>query len=137
MEEILVDSDIFIALTNHGDASHKAVSELLPKLKSRFSFLTTNFVFAETLTLISRRFGLSLSLKVAEIIEATAVILDINTETRLNAFGIFKKQTSKNVSFTDCVNLAVSQNLGQEKIFSFDEHYAKNGLKRPGFEAKV
>lgn len=44
-------------------------------------------------------------------------------------FKIFKKQSSKRVSITDCVNITICKELGIKTFFSFDQHYIKNGFK--------
>ena len=39
------------------------------------------------------------------------------------------EQTSKNVSFVDCINIAFIKEKHINGIFSFDSIYKKNGLK--------
>jgi predicted nucleic acid-binding protein len=44
------------------------------------------------------------------------------------AIEVFKSQTSKNVSFVDCTNMAVMNAFNIKDIFSFDGSYKTNGF---------
>src|SRR5215218_6871355 len=56
--EIFVDADAFVALAREGDANHKqAVSSLQHLIKQSVVFITSNYVFAESVTVISMRMG--------------------------------------------------------------------------------
>lgn len=135
--EVLIDADAAVSLFDNNDRNHKAMASLFEKLRKNHSFLMTSFAFGETLTVISQNAGLALAVSAAGIIEETVVILEVDGALRRKGLEIFRKQKSKNARFTDCVNMALLKDLGQDKIFSFDEHYQKNGFKRLGIEAKV
>lgn len=137
MEEILIDSDALLALTDNNDVHHVRAIQLYKELRADFAFIVTNFTFGETLTLVSKRLSHKRSLDFADTILSETMVLDIDESLRNDAYLFFRKQVSKNVSFVDCVNMAVLKTLNQDKIFSFDEHYKKNGFKRVGIEVKV
>ena len=65
-----------------------------------------------------------------QLIPITKKLLNI----RKKALDIFKKQTSKNSRFTDCINMAIMKEKGLDTIFSFDEQYKKNKFKRFGID---
>ena len=60
--------------------------------------------------------------------------IDLNLQEK--AMAIFSRQRSKNVSFFDCLNMAILKELRLQEIFSFDEDYKKNGFLRIGVDQK-
>jgi predicted nucleic acid-binding protein len=50
-------------------------------------------------------------------------------EIETAAIAFFKEQTSKNVSFVDCINMAYLDRGGLEYIFSFDKVYKQKGFR--------
>lgn len=130
--KIFVDSDAFVALTVKTDAHHKKVIALLQDLQERqVVFLTSNYVFSESITVISMR--ASHAIAVAYIdhlqsLESPFRIKQIDTTVEEEAIKIFKEQTSKNTSFIDCTNMALMKLSAFDAIFSFDEVYRKKGF---------
>lgn len=53
----------------------------------------------------------------------------IDLETEEAAIEIFIEQTSKNVSFVDCTNIAFIGEKHVDGIFSFDDGYKKNRIQ--------
>ncbi len=56
-------------------------------------------------------------------------IAHISEDIQDKAVAVFKRQTSKNVSFVDCVNIAFIKVKQLDCIFSFDTAYKKNGIR--------
>ena len=131
--DVLIDADAFVALSKKNDANHfraQKISKLL--CKSGVSFSTTNYVFSEVVTVLSKKIGHRESIKFIEDIKSEKSdiqLIWINEELEKMAIEIFKKQTSKNVSFVDCLNMAVLKRYRWETVFSFDKIYTKNGFK--------
>lgn len=137
MEEILIDADIFVSLTVLDDANHRRVSDLYKQIKNKYSLLAISFAFGESLTVISSLTSIKIACRFADLIHREVMIIDVGLELREKGLEVFRRQSSKNTRFTDCVNMALLKDLGQDKIFSFDEHYKKNGFKRLGIDTKV
>ncbi len=54
--KIFVDTDVFVALAVENDANHKKAFPLLNLLQEKQAiFFTSNYVFAESITVISQR----------------------------------------------------------------------------------
>lgn len=130
-QKIFIDSDAIIAATNKRDKNHKQAIALLKSLaKSKTSLITSNFVFGEIVTVVSQKLGLSLAVRVGYDLQRGKVdIIDIGSEHREKALKKFSKQTTKNARFTDMINMVLMDELKIDTIFSFDEHYKKNGYK--------
>lgn len=130
---ILVDSDAFVAIIKETDSNHVKALRLLDTLQNnQATFLTSNFVFSESITVISQRVGKDIAHQYIDSIKSptsTYTFLRIDEEIEDIALEIFKKQTSKNVSFVDCTNMALLKRENIYAIWSFDEIYKKNGFK--------
>jgi len=130
---IFVDSDIFVAMIKKTDANHQKARLLYNKLeKLNVSFATSNYVFAESITVISRLINHNTAIEFINNMRSADCIYSISQvtpEIEEMAIEIFKKQTSKNVSFVDCTNMALMKHCHFDFIFSFDEIYKKNGYK--------
>lgn len=130
---VFVDSDAFVALSKKDDSSFIKANKILNNLKLQKARLcTSNYVFSETITVISKKVGRMAALSYIGILKSlqnpfTVRWMDENIENI--AIEIFRQQTSKNVSFVDCANMAVVKHDHIDAIFSFDEIYRKNGFK--------
>ncbi len=129
-QTVFVDSDAFVALAKEDDANHGKAVALLNKLFNQpVVFLTSNYVFLETVTVISMRVGREPALAFINSIKSPSngfLVHWIDETLEDKAIEIFKQQTSKNVSFVDCVNMAFMRQNQIDAIFGFDEIYKKN-----------
>lgn len=129
---IFVDTDAFVALTVKTDAHHEKVLTLLQKLHAKsVTFMTSNYVFSESITVISMRASHETAIAYIAAMrnpQSPFLIKRIGEVEEEEAIKIFTKQTSKNTSFVDCTNMAYMQLLNLDAIFSFDEVYRKKGF---------
>lgn len=130
--DVLIDADAFVALIKKNDSNHKRaekISDFLTKKGS--SFYTTNFVFSETITVLSQRIDHQTAINFIDDFKNLKEVnlIRVNEEIEEMAIKIFKSQTSKNVSFVDCLNMAVLKKYNWDTIFSFDKIYRRNGFK--------
>ncbi len=130
---ILVDADAFIAMVKDDDANHQKAARLFSQLENNnISFITTNYVFSEAVTVISQRTNHQTAINFIDNMKSSDSIFSIiriTQEIEDMAIEIFKKQTSKNVSLVDCTNMAVMKHDNFDAIFSFDGIYRKNGFR--------
>lgn len=129
---VFVDSDAFIALAKEDDTNHQKAIELLKELYSdQVNFITSNYVFSETVTVLSIRISHEAALDFIARIKSPQnpfSIKRVDDELEEKAIEVFKNQTSKNISFVDCTNIALCKEVSVDAIFSFDEVYRKNSL---------
>lgn len=126
--QILVDSDAFVGLLLEKDAHHERSARLFAEVASQGASIVTNsFVIAETATVLSHRVGQELArIFLDEVIEQGRFPTVFVTEAlQQQAIEIFKMQESRGTSMTDCVNVAIMQQLQISTIFSFDTFYSK------------
>lgn len=133
---LLVDADAFVALVDPFDSSHKKAVEYKEEIKlQRLVLITSDPAFGEAITVLSQNTSLQTAIQFAdEILKSETEIIEVDSVLRKEALGIFKKQTSKNSRFTDCMNMAIMKKMGLNTIFSFDIQYKRNKFKRFGID---
>jgi predicted nucleic acid-binding protein len=131
-KKILVDSDAFISLFTPSDSNHTRSKKIQKSLSNTtHQFYISSFVFSESTTVISQKQGRKQATKFIKhfnLFKRKSNYIYIDQEIENLAINIFKKQSSKNVSFVDCTNMAIYQKYKLDAIFSFDKHYKKNGI---------
>lgn len=130
-DPILVDTDAIVALLNEQDANHRKALEVVNFLvRNSLLFVISNHVFGESLTVVSKKVGHKEAVDYLHQVKGGLFeILRINEKLEDLAYNIFADQSSKNVSFIDCTNMAVLIRYRWNTIFSFDQVYPKNGFK--------
>jgi len=128
---VLVDADAFVAFVKQDDTNHQKAAEYFFQLKKQqYTFYTPYMVFSEAATVISQRIGHEIAVQfINEVMAPTGYIQMLDAYyVKERAIEIFKRQTSKNVSFVDCTNMAFAEKDGF-LIFSFDKAYKQNGFR--------
>lgn len=132
LSTIFVDTDAFVALIKKNDSNHTKAKKIFQKLQSMaIEFTTSNYVFSETITILSQKVNHATAVRYIDAMLSSGNIFNIKRadETIEDlAISIFKDQTSKNISFADCANMAVIRKLGLDGIFSFDRAYTTNKI---------
>ena len=130
--KIFVDADALVALTVETDTNHEKARSLLSRLiVNPVLFLTSNYVFSESITIISQRASHQTAITFIAKMQSMGSPFQItraDENIEEEAIGVFKAQTSKNTSYVDCTNMVFMKRLDLDAIFSFDEVYRKNGL---------
>lgn len=130
--KIFVDTDAFVALIKKNDSSHTKAKNIFEKLQGiLIEFTTSNYVFSETITILSQKVNHATAVRYIDAMLSSENIFDIKRadETIEDlTISIFKAQTSKNISFVDCANIAVIKKIGLDGIFSFDRAYITNKI---------
>jgi predicted nucleic acid-binding protein len=127
---IFVDSDAFIGIIAPQDAHHATAAAIFDHLGTTEEKLVTSWeTIDEVATKVSMYFGKDCAEMLFVLLEKSKMtIVYVDQALSQTIVEIFKKQTSQNVSLTDCANIAICRSLGITTVFSFDPHYRKNGL---------
>lgn len=133
-ETLLVDSDALIALLKADDSQHAKAVGHFAKLQQggAYRLVASCFVIAEVATVLSLRVGHAAAVAFIDTVQRPDSDLPVIYPDAANqalAASIFRRQTSKNVSFVDCGNMALLQANGWDRIFSYDAIYKKNGFR--------
>jgi predicted nucleic acid-binding protein len=107
---VLIDADAFVAFVKKDDTNHERAKALFQALeRMSVEFYTSGYVFAEAVTVISQRIDHETAVQFIDTVqspESTIQKLKDTTEMETTAIMFFKEQTSKNISFVDCTNMA-------------------------------
>lgn len=135
-KKLLVDADAFVALVRPDDSNYQRAKNFADEIIALgFELITSDPAFGEAITVISQKVGLQEAISFAErVLHDPTEIIEVDAALRRKALDTFKKQTSKNSRFTDCVNMAIMKEKGVDTIFSFDIQYKKNKFKRFGID---
>lgn len=126
---IFIDSDVFIGLRVELDVHHKEVESLLECLGDEI-LITSWEVIDEVSTKLSYQTSKETAIQFLEYLNQSQIRVEfLDKQTSEVAKRIFVSLKSKNISMTDCANMAIARKLKITTFFSFDEHYPKNGFK--------
>lgn len=128
-KRIFVDSCVFVSLYNNNDPLHKKAKELVQKTKGT-QVVTSVHVVSEVVTVLSMKISKDTARRF--IVDTSSINL-INTDKDdfYDAVEIFDSTKTKNISFTDCLSIAVCKNKGYkiDTLFTFDKHFKNKGIK--------
>lgn len=129
---IFVDSDAFVAFIKQDDSNHKKAKRLFESLQAKsLTFVTSNYVISEVITVLSQRVDHKTAIVFIDSMksgDSDFLIEWINETVEEKAIQLFREQTSKNISFVDCTNMALIKEKHMDAIFSFDHAYKKNSI---------
>lgn len=128
---VLVDADALFALSVQADDNHHKAVKIYQKLvSSGVSLACSNTSLYEVLTVLSMKLGSDQAIDFLQRGRKGLLLQRVDKKIQSLAEEIFTKQTSKNISFFDCINMAILELHGKKQIFSFDIDYKKNGYLR-------
>jgi predicted nucleic acid-binding protein len=134
MSRVFVDTWAWYALADKKDADHE-LAQLTNEelLDAGHTFVTTNFVLDETLTLIRYKVNHATAVKfwhtLHKLIAARLVILmRVDEDQEVAAWKIFERYADQEFSYTDCTSFAVMRALKLTHVFTGDGHFATLGF---------
>ncbi|TAK06780.1 PIN domain-containing protein [bacterium] len=132
---IFVDTGAWFAVAVRNDPDHTAAMRWLAR--NREPLVTTDYVLAETATLIrmrdktTRGHRLAVRLATSILREEAAILQDVTAQDLQQALNVFRVYASHLFSFVDCTSFAVMERLGITYAFAFDRHFNEYpGLSR-------
>lgn len=130
--KLFVDTSAWYALHDRDDQFREQALEKLARAKSeRLELITTDYVFDESVTLISARIGHSAAVTFGDTLLKSGVgqMVTISDDVRLAAFELFRKYADKTLSFTDCTSFALMKRHKLKTAFTFDAHFQQVGFE--------
>lgn len=120
---IFIDTSFYLSLLNSKDNNHKKALETGSHYKDEI-YVTSQAILGEVLTVGSQRIDKKLTIQFVEEILKSQTRTILETREYIDeAFLIFKKIKSKNISWVDCYSLAIMKKLKIKKALSFDKHF--------------
>jgi len=127
---IFVDTSAFLAIENRRDAHHEEALIFRDAiLKAREPLVTSDYVLADSYTIIRLRAGHPAAVDFGEDVKASRVLQVeyVTPEILEVAWQIFKTFSDKEFSFTDCTSFALMERLQINAAFTFDDHFRQYG----------
>ncbi len=130
---LFVDTGPLLARYLVGDAYHRRALSTWKTLRGRRLF-TSNYVLAETWTLLGRRAGRGFAAQRAIDLHSSPSwsILYADRDTDLAAIRLMEKYADQSMSFTDCVSFALMRQHRISQAFTFDHHFLLAGFEVVG-----
>lgn len=129
---IFIDADAFIGINAVFDVHHRRALSLFTKLEANHDQLVTSWdVIDEVTTKLSYTTTKDIAERfLRDILFLGNIQIEYSTPFLSSTIeALYRKQTSKHVSLTDCANMVIAKNLGITTFFSFDHHYEQNGFR--------
>jgi len=130
MERLFVDSSAWLSLANRADSDHEEVSRLLASFPGRL--VTSNLVFAETVTLARHRLGHRAALTIGNALRDPDRVdmVRVTVADEEAAWKLFGERADKEYSLADCASFVLMRRLGIRGAVALDADF-----RREGFEA--
>ena len=132
---IFVDTSAWFAVAVRNDPDHAAAMAWLSR--NRDPLITTDYVMAETATLIRMRDktgrGHRLAVRVATSLlrQQSAILEKVSDRDLAQALNVFRNYSDQAFSFVDCTSFVVMERLRIAQAFAFDRHFdAYPGIRR-------
>jgi predicted nucleic acid-binding protein len=128
MERAFVDTSAWIAHANAGDREHAAVRSTLTAWRGRL--VTSSFVFDETVTLASRRFGRAIATRLGGLLQddrAVQLVRPTAADER-QAWTLRQRRSDQPYSFTDCTSFVLRDRLGLRRVVALDADFRREGF---------
>jgi hypothetical protein len=132
MNGLFVDTSGWYACASETDRAHATARSARDAwLDGGGLLVTTDYVLAETLTLLRRRLGLAATETWWEHVQATPRLRWewVGMERVEKARAMFFHHRDKDYSFTDCTSFVVMKELKLKQALTTDKHFAQAGFQ--------
>ena len=134
-QQLLADTWFWLALKDRSDQDHALVMSTNEELVHRkVTYVTTNFILAETYTLLRRRVrpqvAITFGQEVQRAIELKVIeLVRISSEMEREAWALFERYDDIiDLSYTDCTTFAAMRDVGLSEALTNDQHFAMMGF---------
>lgn len=122
---LFIDTSAYLSLLNPNDINHHEAINLAKQFTNK-KFITNQAVLGELLTVGSMHFNKQKTIEFVEKINNSSTLIILETPKLIdNAFKIFKKVKSKNISWIDCYSQSIINKYKIKEVFTFDKDFDK------------
>jgi predicted nucleic acid-binding protein len=129
---LFVDTSAWVAHYDAGDRWHAAAREAVASLiDSRVTFVTTDYVLDETITLLLYHAGRHHALAFGDAVQHSRQVQLVRVDAGIweKAWLMFQRYDDKVWAFTDCTSFVVMQQMELMQAFAFDDHFEQAGFQ--------
>jgi predicted nucleic acid-binding protein len=131
LRAVFVDTGAWVALRYARDQYHARARAVLRRIQSeRIGLVTTEWVLAETVTLLKARGAADRAVALGEAIQAGRLgyLVESSPDRRRRAWELFVRYRNRRAGWVDCASFAVMHELGLDRFFGFDEDFTRAGF---------
>lgn len=130
MKTVFIDTSAFYALFNREDPHHEEAVSFYQQVS--FLLLTTHVVFTELLSLLTKRHGKSVGIRVGKELKASGdrlSIVHLSEDQEKRAWEVFCKFKDKDYDLVDCLSFVCMKDRGIDEALAFDRHFRQYGFR--------
>jgi predicted nucleic acid-binding protein len=126
---VFVDTGALFALLDAEDAGHAlAYAAWSSGIDNGASFVTTNYVLVETISIVQRRLGMdAVRVLIAEILPMVDTLWVTDADHSAAQYAL-PAAARHRLSLVDCVSFTVMRRLGIPEYLGLDPHFAEQGF---------
>ena len=131
LRAVFVDTGAWVALRYRRDQYHGRARKLAERLdRERLGLVTTEWVLAETVTLLKARGAINEALLLGEAIQSGRLghLVESTGERLSRAWELFIRYQDHRVGWVDCASFAVMEELRLRRFFGFDHDFTRAGF---------
>lgn len=130
-ESIFIDTNVWVALFNPGDALHEQARNVASSLHSgNFELVSSNYVLAECFTVIAKKCGMRAARDFRQYLNNRRTVRVVWIEETIDEtmWDIFRAQKNAEISFVDASNIALMRSYRLSRLLTFDRALQKAAL---------
>lgn len=121
---LMVDTAAWYALADISDQYHQRAAEFFGKIAGKQPLITTDFILAETWTLLNARLGRGAAFTFWSRLRGNNIPVMYSDQSDMEgAWHIAHTYMDQTFSLVDCVTMSMMERRGLTKIFTFDQHF--------------
>ena len=128
-DSVYLDTSFIYALIDQGDPGYRDAAALYSEYEGAFTL--SSYVFVETMSLITKRFGKHQAMAAGSWIERSkrTSILHPDADEFRRAWTLFLERPDSAFDVVDALSFIVMGNSGIETAFTLDRHFAQMGFR--------
>jgi predicted nucleic acid-binding protein len=130
--KLFVDTSAWAAYHDPSDQWHVPAQEAMASLvNTRVTFVTTDYVLDETITLLLYHTGRQEAQAFGDAVQRSRQVRLVRIDASIweAAWQHFKRFDDKTWSFTDCTSFVVMRQMELLQAFAFDSHFKQAGFQ--------
>ncbi len=130
--KLFVDTSAWAAYYDTDDQWHTAAKEAMASLvNTRVTFVTTDYILDETITLLLYHTGRRQALAFGDAVQRSRQVKLVRIDASIweEAWQLFRHYDDKIWAFTDCTSFVVMRQMELLQAFAFDNHFEQAGFQ--------
>lgn len=128
MREFFIDSSALFTWWDKKAEEGEQITALI--VEGQVPLVTTNLVFAETISLVTKRLGKLRGVEAGETILSSSVIRlsYLDEHLQREAWRLYRKYKDKDFDFIDATSFIYCQRYGIKEVITLDRHFSQMGF---------